>query len=227
MQLALQDVLREEENPEVRAALLGTLSEITKSASGTEQTFIEQLTSDNLSIRLSSIRALSNYPGNEQVAYSIQNVLLNAEKDTVFNTALGTYQKVAETGELLSVVERLERAEGGDKKALQVLKVAARTDTSQKTLTIADRYALGNFPFAIRRQAIELLLTHESNQDYWNQTLEILQEDCDPRIRYISLDGVKHLSSKQTVELLVERSNEEMDPRVLGKIRNLMRRAEG
>jgi hypothetical protein len=84
LQLALQDVLQEVAEPNVRAAMLETLAKITQGASGTEQNFMDQLSSENLATKLSAIRALANYPENEQVVFSIRNTLIRAESDTVF-----------------------------------------------------------------------------------------------------------------------------------------------
>ncbi|WP_421774294.1 hypothetical protein [Gracilimonas sp.] len=221
LQLALQDVLETEGEPEVRAALLATLGEITKGASGTEQNFLDQLNSDNLATRLSAIRALADYPDNEQVRYAVRNTIIRAEIDTVFATALNTYGKLAGAEDLISLTERLERSGSADK-AINVLQVAVQTDTTRESISIADRMALGDYPYSIKKQALNILLTHEQNQEYWNQTIEMLMADRDPRVRYHALDAVKYLSSKKTVDVLKDRLKEEMDPRVVNKIRRIM-----
>ncbi len=222
LQLALQDVLNTEENTDVRAVLTRTLGMITQGASGTEQTFLENLRSENLAIRLSGLRALANYPGNDQVAYAVRNAILRSENDTLFSTALNTYKQLVGAEDLLSLTERLERA-GSSEKAIEALQIATPADTSGQAVTIADRFALGSFPYSIRKKAFDLLLNNQQDPQYWSQALETLLQDRDPRIRYHALDAVKHLSSKRAVELLVERSKEEMDPRVLGKIRDMMK----
>lgn len=221
LQLAIRDVLQDEVDAKVRAALLETLSVLTKDASGTEETFLGNLNSENLSIKLSGLRALANYPKNENVAYQVRNTLLRTDRDTVFNVALETYQQIAAVDDLLSAAERLGQNESGDKKAIRILKATAPEDTTNKSMTMADRYALGEYPYSIRKQALVLLIDYEENEDYWQQTLEILQEDRDPRIRNISLDAVKHLSESDKAELLEDRRKEELDPRVLNKIRDL------
>lgn len=221
LQLAIRDALQDEDDAKVRAAMLETLSVLTKDASGTEETFLGNLNSEDLSIKLSGLRALANYPENENVAYQVRNTLLRADRDTVFNVALETYQQIASVDDLLSAAEQLGQNESGDKKAITILKVAAPGDTTNKSMTMADRYALGEYPYSIRRQALLLLIDNEENEDYWQQTLVILQEDRDPRIRNTSLDAVKHLSESDRTELLEDREKEELDPRVLNKIREL------
>lgn len=221
LQLAIRDALQVEEDAKVRAAMLETLSVLTKDASGTEETFLGNLNSEDLSIKLSGLRALANYTDNENVAYQVRNTLLRADRDTVFDVALETYQQIASVDDLLSAAEQLGQNESGDKKAIRILKAAAPEDTTNKSMTMADRYALGEYPYSIRKQALVLLIDYEENEDYWHQTLEILQEDRDPRIRNISLDAVKHLSESDRAELLEDRRKEELDPRVLNKIRDL------
>jgi hypothetical protein len=226
IQLAIRDVLKTEENAEVKAALLETLAEIIQGATGTEQTFLGVLNSKEPEIRLAALRALSHYPRNENVAYAVRNVLLKANSDTVFTIALSTYQKIAETGDLVSLAQRLEKAEDADQKALQVTSVAAADDTTHQILSIADRYALGRFPYALRKQALKVLIEYEQSADYWNQTLPLLAGDRDPRIRYLALDAIKFLSPKTMVKMLKARNKEEMDPRVSAKIQGIINRTK-
>ena len=226
LQLALQDVLEGENNPEVRAALLGTLSEITKGASGTEQNFLDQLNAESLSTQLSAVRALANYPDNEQVAYAIRNVMLRTDSDTLFQVGLNTYQQLVSAEQLLTLTERLERSGGKADQAILVLSVAAEMDTSRSSLSVADRIALGAYPYTVKKRALNILIDQEENPEYWAQTIGLLLDDRDPRIRYHALDAITYLSPKNKVEVLVSRAEEEMDPRVLQRIRNLMRRAQ-
>lgn len=221
LQLAIRDVLGDEDDPDVRAAMLETLSGLIQDASGTEETFLENLRSDNLSIQLSGLRALANYSGNDNVNFAVRNALLRAERDTVFNTALETYKMIASFGDLLGVAERFEQNERGNQKAIKVLKAAAPEDTTNKTMKMTDRFALGNYPHSIRKEALELLIEYEQNEDYWMQTLELLLEDRDPRIRFISLEAIRYLTESQAATLLETRMKEELDPRVLQKLRQL------
>lgn len=221
LQLAINDAMQDENDADVRAAMLETLSVLTKDASGTEETFLGNLNSNDLSIQLSGLRALANYPDNENVSYEVRNTLLRAERDTVFNVALETYHQIASTDDLLSVAERLSQNQEEDRKAIRILKTVAPSDTTNKAMTMADRYALGDYPHSIRKQALSLLIELEDNEDYWQQTLQMLQEDRDPRIRNHSLDAVSYLAGSNRAELLEDRANEELDPRVLNKIREL------
>lgn len=221
LQLALRDVLRTEENEEVRAALYSTLSDITGGDTGTEQTFLNLVNSDNESIRITALNALANYPDNEDVAYAVQNVLQKATSDTVFQAALGTYQEIASTEDLLSVVSQLEQNGQNVRKAMQMLEYVAPKDTSGKAAELTDQYLQNKYPYSIRSAALKLLLSHQQKESYWEQTLESLLADRDPRIRYLALDGLKNLSDDEVGTLLEMRAKEEFDPRILKKIGTL------
>jgi len=221
LQLALRDVMGQEQNEEVRAAMLETLSSITKDATGTEETFISYVNSDNIATQLSGLKALANYEGNESAAYTIRNKLIRTEEDTVFNTGLRSYVKIAPVSDVVSLAERFEGGDNNDHKALRTLKAVIETDTSGSALQLTDRYALGSYPYEIRREALQLLIDHNKSSAYWNETLNVLKEDRDARIRYHALEAVKHLGPDQRDELLSSMLNEELDPRVLRKINTL------
>lgn len=221
VQLAIQDILRDEENVEVRAALLETLATLTKGATGTEETFLAGLNSDNQAIRLSSIRSLVNYPENERVRNALRNTMLRSEQDTVFKTALRSYQQLSTAEDIRGITERLAQNDQHHR-AISALEIAIAKDSTRESISIADRYALGNYPYEIRTQALDLLIQYEENEAYWEQTMAMLLEDRDARIRFQALNAIQHLSSKTTVELMRERLNEEMDPRVRAKIRRIL-----
>ena len=222
LQLALRDVMGQEQNEEVRAAMLETLSSITKDATGTEETFIGYVNSENVATQLSGLKALANYEGNESAAYTIRNKLIRTGVDTVFNTGLRSYEKIAPLSDLISLAERFEGGKADDMKALKTLRVLIKNDTTGSALQIADRYALGSYPYDIRREALGLLIDHNESSTYWNETLNALKEDRDPRIRYHALNAVRYLENDQKEELFSSMLNEELDPRVINKIRSLM-----
>lgn len=222
LQLALRDVMGQEQNEEVRAAMLETLSSITKDATGTEETFISYVNSDNIATQLSGLKALANYEGNESAAYTIRNKLIRTEEDTVFNTGLRSYVQIAPLSDVISLAERFEGSDNSDDKAMKILKSVVGTDTTGSALQLSDRYALGQFPYDLRKEALQLLIAHNKSSDYWNETLNVLKEDRDARIRYHALEAVRYLDPAQRDDLLSSMLNEELDPRVIRKIKSFM-----
>ncbi len=221
LQLALRDVLRTEDNEEVRAALYSTLSDITGGDTGTERTFLNLINSDNDSIRVTAINALAHYPDNDEVAYAVQNVLKKTTSDTVFQASLDTYREIASTQDLLSVVSQLEQNGHNVRKAIQILEYVAPKDTSDTAVELTDQYLQDQYPYSIRRAALKLLLSYQPQESYWEKELESLLADRDPRIRFLALDALKHLSDDKVGVLLEIRAKEEFDPRILKKIATL------
>ncbi len=222
LQLAVQDVLQSVTDPKVRAAFLQTLAGITQGASGTEQNFLNQLNSDNLATQVSAVKALVNYPGNEQVAYSVRNTLLRTQEDTLFDAALATYTELVETEEVFSVINSLEQGKAGQRKALKILNETISVDSTAKSEALTQRFMTGNFPYEIRKQAFQILFNHTKDEEFWEKKIAELLDDRDPRIRFYALDVVPYLSSKQEADLLNKRSKEELDPRVLHKVKEMM-----
>ncbi|MDZ7807531.1 MAG: HEAT repeat domain-containing protein [Gracilimonas sp.] len=144
LQLALRDVMGQEQNEDVRAAMLETLSSITKDATGTEETFIGYVNSENVATQLSGLKALANYEGNESAAYTVRNKLIRTDVDTVFNTGLRSYVQIAPLTDLISLAERFQSSGEDDMKALKTLKTVIADDTTGSALQVTDRYALGN-----------------------------------------------------------------------------------
>jgi hypothetical protein len=147
--------------------------------------------------------------------------MLRSEKDTVFQSALSTYQQLSGTEDMLSIAERFKQNEQHPR-TIDILSVTVAEDSTNKSLSMIDQYAMGSYHYEIRREALELLIGYETNETYWEQTLSMLLEDRDARIRFQSLNAVQHLSSKTTVEMIRERLSEEMDPRVRAKIRRML-----
>lgn len=219
LQLALHDALREEENPEVRAEMLNTLAMITQGASGTEQTFLQMLNSESLRIQLEGIKALANYPGNDQVINAIQNKLLRTEEDSVFNAGLKTFNEIAELNSRLTLINRLNQMDGKHQQTLDAIRSVAASDTTGQTLQTAGTYIEENAPFSIRKQALMVLLDFNNDTEFWSDVLPKLQEDRDPRIRFYSLEALRYLDEEQRKELISNRLREELDPRVVRELR--------
>lgn len=221
LQLALRDALNSEESPKVRAALLETLAPTMQSATGTEETFLSALRTDNPTIRLAAIRSLALYPGNENVSYAVRNALVQSKSDSLFNTALDTYSRISATGDLISISKRY--MDSHPIRALQILQAAAPEDTTGQVVEMADQFTGAHLPYSIRKDALELLISRVDDAEYWQRTLPALLNDADARIRYQALKVVEILPQELALEMLNTRESEEFDPRVLKEIRHLSR----
>jgi HEAT repeat protein len=214
LQLALNDALKDEQNPAVRAEISQTLAMITDGATGTEQTFLKMLNAESNEVQLAGLRALVNYPDNDQVMYAVQTKLLQTEVDSIFDVALSTYGKIAELDSRLSIISRLEQMEEKSRLTLKAVQAVAGEDTAGLAIQTADQFVTGEYPSEIRKQALQILIEHQHNAEYWVDKLEVLEEDPDPRIRFQALKALKYLPEEERISLIEYRLKEEMDPRV-------------
>ncbi len=222
LQLALNDVLSFEENPEVRAELLLTMAKITDGATGTEQMFINSLSSDDLEIKRASLTALTNYPGNDMVISSIRSNVLRAQNEEIFKLALTSFAEVVTGEELISLARRLQRIDSTGFKTLTILENYPDPDTSSVFVSIAEDYLTNSYSYSIRKKALQFLIINDSNPENWKGRLINLLEDRDPRIRYESLSGYRLFRASEAFDILSSVERNEFDARVLIKVDNLL-----
>ena len=215
LQLALSDILAFEEDADVIAAINASMAKITAGASGTEEKFLEGLQSDSKEVKLASIQALANYPENERVVSAIRTEVLRGE-DEVFTTALEVYQHLAGRDELLSLAKRLQRSDSTGVKVLHVFFSSDSLHQNTESIEIVESYLDTKFPYTTRKYALEFLKEYDLDANRWNDRLEALSKDRDPRIRFLAVEAIPMFSS--TSEALVSLKSamlEESDPRVL------------
>lgn len=222
LQLALNDVMTNEDDTSVRAALLRTMAVITDGATGTEQQFLNGLNSNNEEIQLSSLQALTNYPDNEMVKNSIRSSVLRASSENIFRDALESYATVASGEELVTLAERLQRIDSTGAKSLFLISSYPEADSANSFIDIAENYLEASYLYLTRKAALHFLLNNDTNEENWIERLDNLLDDRDPRIRYLSLQGVKWLSPSESFKVLSMIEQDEFDARVLMEVDNLL-----
>lgn len=218
LQLALNDALAFESDPDVKSAILSTLNRITRGDTGTEQTFIEELNSDSPDIRLSAAEALGFYPGNERVQYELQNVLLQPTSDTLFTTVLNSYIKVSEQADLSRLARNVQRSDSSGIRTLMIIEKGIANDSTNNLARLAMNYMDSEHPYELRKKALSVVLSHGERVEGLSELLERLLGDYDPRVRN---EAVKILHMLGEEEILRSYSAEEYDPRILKTLRNL------
>ncbi|RNC85671.1 MAG: hypothetical protein ED557_02550 [Balneola sp.] len=223
LQLALNDVMAFESDPEVKAALLSTMADITYGASGTQQQFLDELNNTDISIQTTAIEALLNYPEDEMVSSALRNKVLRAEDPELFTKAFEVYKQLADSGDIVTIAQRLQRVDTTGAKVLEAIEASADIDTLGTYVTLAESYLSDTYPYPIRKHALELLIELDEDEQSWVERIEELSNDRDPRIRIISLDAMKWLSMPaESFDLLTALFSEERDIRVLLKIDDLL-----
>lgn len=218
LQLALTDILNFEESPEVIAALYEALGALTNGATGTEEQFIRGMNNDSEAIQLASIQALVNYSGNEYVRSSLRSKLMRAEGE-IFRASVQVYQQLANTEELISTMNTLQRRDTVGVRTLYLISEADSLHNTEEARSIADEYSGSDYPFEIRKSALNYLENYDTDASSWQDRLATLASDADPRIRFWAAEHApRFLSSVEAVEFLESAMLNEMDPRVKAMI---------
>jgi len=221
LQLALLDILDREEDPGVIANLLRTLAKITDGATGTEQQFLKQLNHNDKRVRLAALAALRNYPENEQVKRRVQrNIELEGDPDIV-RTALTVFSNIADTATIVSELETLTTGDTKGKFVPDILDRYLAIGDTTSAVTTAQLYMDNRYPYSLRREIIEVLLTYHREVEGWQEIMENLLHDTDPRIRYRVVDIATLLKPEVGMDLIEKQIVEEYDARVVTRLKEV------
>lgn len=214
LQLAIQDYLGSDISPEVRAALLSSLSSITGGASGTEQRFLEGLESPHTAVRRSSLMALQNFTGNEQVLSRVQRFAMESGDREMFRNAARVLSSIAGTEQLSSFTDQVVASDTSGRRAIFAVSLLASAGGSERAVAYADQYTSEVFDYEVRSRAIRLLDQFDRSLEDWRERAESLLEDADPRIRYLAAEAIAGFEDPGADELLKQYLPDEYDARV-------------
>lgn len=215
LQLALKDALNAETDIQTKANLLSTLGAFTAGATGTEIQFMQEVNSDYEEIQIAALEALSNYKEDENVPGVIQQKMERTSSEEVFVVAKESFLKVADLSRKLSATSRLIRIDTTGARSLSLLMEIFSTDTTNQSQQIAEELISFDFPYTTRIGALDLLLEHVEDGDYWGSKIVELSNDFDPRIRQKVLEGLNFLSETDAENIVDAVLLSEFDPRVL------------
>ena len=103
VQLILQDLIRNEPDAAVKAALVRSLSQIVGGAFGTHQRFLDLLGDESREVRVAALQALANYSGNEAVEQQVFRIISQSQDIPFVNLALDVYARIVDEQEMYSV----------------------------------------------------------------------------------------------------------------------------
>jgi len=223
LQLAINGVLNDEQDPEVKAALYSTMAKIMNGATGTEQTFLDALRSDNKSIQEAAIGALQHYPGNEQVLSAVKRKALDFKVPDISGKAIKVYHSLADSSKFLQFAEDYINRDTTYTNTVLILKQLAASGQHKETAQLSARFINSNYPYRLRSEAIKLLTAYESDSQRWIKTEKKLLTDLDPRIRYFAVKGLRSVPGSEREELLNQQMMDEYDLRVLKKMNAILK----
>jgi hypothetical protein len=225
LQLAIRDYLsRNELEPEVKAALLRSLADITKGATGTEQIFINALSSNNGAVQRASLMALQHYPENELVRETVKSFAVQSDSLPVFKDAVKIFAVVADTSAFDEFIRQIVRTDTAGYRAIYAIQEWANFGEVDVSVRQGEFYISEAYDYPVRAAALRLLLQHDHTPASWETRLEELLKDPDPRIRYILVRGLPSINGLNPSEVLMPYVEDEYDARVHLQMKKVTRR---
>ncbi|MFH5832888.1 hypothetical protein ACG2F4_03925 [Halalkalibaculum sp. DA3122] len=226
LQLAINDLLEQEQPPTVKAALLYSMGEITKGATGTEQQFIEALNEDHAAVQEAAIRALRYYQGNDQVIQTIQRTALQSDSVSLFRQATNSLFAVvdsSDTSTLNRFSQQVMSEDSTGNRAVFVFRKLARQELADSEVLVKNLVLLTghNYDFPVRAAALEILKKVDTSENEWSSRIETMLADSDPRIRFLAVRAAADLEFIDAENILGERLLDEYDGRVFYEMQKI------
>lgn len=219
LQLALLDMLNIESNPRVYAEILNTLSYVTAGASGTDQIFLERASVNQPEvIQVSAAKALSVYSGNQQAISRLRSLAQNSEYKEVRRRSLKSLAEVTEPSSFRNIVETLMLRDNLLNEVPLMLNLLADAGESESAVRFSETFLSREFPVTVRLSVLELVLEHDQSSRNWENRLQNLLFDRDPRMRYNAAAAMSRISEDAREELKKSVLAGEFDERVYRKI---------
>ncbi len=222
LQLAIQDFMNQELEPEVEAGLLLSMADITNGASGTEQVFLDALKSDHQVIREAGLMALQNYSQNDTVVNTVKAVAQRAEELPMFKKAMEVLTVVMAEESFGGFVEKVAQTDTVGKRSIFAIRQLANVGQVENAIEQANLFTERPFSYDIREAALQILIQHDHAASNWLARAEELFEDADPRIRFLVVKGMKQNMNDEIREYLIDYRPDEYDARVHQKINEML-----
>ncbi|SHF96474.1 Peptidase family M1 [Fodinibius roseus] len=219
LQLAITDALESGVDPEVRAALLTSLADITRGAAGTEQLFLDALRHESRVVQRAGLKALRNYPENPDIRSTVQQLTVNTDRLPVFKQGIATLSAIASAEQLEGFIADIVRRDTvGHRSVAAIRQLADEGQTG--ILGEAERFLDEEYDYGVRQAALNLLIEYEDTSGIWEErSRELLAESADPRIRYMVVRGLLNNRNPEIISFLEEYMEDEYDARVYHAIR--------
>ena len=214
IQLAVRDVLRAENHPEVRTALIRAVSSIVRGAAGTQQMFLEIVSTAEGDELLAAVEALRNYPGNAAVVSAIGRLAQSAQYSEAAVLAVRVFREIATEQQFTELASSLLGGSGPAAiRAAVIDELFELPDRMVAVNTSFDIVSMTTFPYLMRATALHALANHNRAPEL-RELVPQLIDDADPRMRLLALRYIGALEDAQMNDLLEERYQTERDPRI-------------
>ncbi|MDZ7719434.1 MAG: hypothetical protein U5K72_11515 [Balneolaceae bacterium] len=215
LQLALDDILRVESNPQVYAEIVRSLSVLTSGASGMDQRFLDYSSSQRHSaVRLAAVEALADFPGNEQIISRLQNIILQPGSPKIQGAAIRSLAEVTDAGRFNTIAGNLISREPVLDQVPSILQLLAEKGETESAVEMASTFTAEQFPYEVRKEALDLVLEYDRSSANWEERLPDLLSDIHPGIRYIAASALEFVNAGSRDDLAEQFLMEEYDERV-------------
>jgi hypothetical protein len=215
LQLALNDVLQMESNPEVYAEILRSISRITAGASGTDERFLQYSSSNQHPlIQQASVEALAYFRENDRVISRLRTIIIQTDEPDIRREAIRSMFEVTDGERFSSQVEYLVTQEPVLDEVPLLLKLLAEKGEAENAVDFASTFVSEEFSYVTRKGALEVMLEYDESPSNWQERLPDLLTDRHPRIRYRAAQALDKLSGNQRNQIVADRIDDEYDERV-------------
>lgn len=219
LQLALLDFIESESDPGVAAEIIKTLSAVTDGASGTSQLFLERTGTENPKpLRLAAVQALSAYNGYDRVISTLRSIIRSGGSADIRKEAIRSLASVTDLERYSTITESIVLEESVLYEVPLILNQLAEMGGAEKAAQLSENFVSSEFPFEVRGSVLRLLLEIDSSQQGWDNRVDQLIADSDPRIRYLAVDALMYLPGERAEEITGRRLSEEFDFRVFKRL---------
>ncbi len=214
LQLAIMDLLNRGVEPPVRAALLRSLADITKGASGTESVFLEALRSGNAKVQEAGLSALQNFEGNSAVLESVRSYAEGVDSLPAFRDAARVLNGIADSTSFKEFVNNRVRTDTAGHKAIFAVQLLANRGYTEQAVQQAAFYLSDVYDYPVRARALEILFQHDHQPEQWRERAGELLDDPDPRLRFLIAEGLSSITGLEYEEIVRNHIQDEYDARV-------------
>ncbi len=214
LQLAIKDFMSQELDPRIRAPLLASFGDITGGASGTEQIFMDALGSNDIGIQKAGLFVLQNYPDNEQVQQAVRQYATEVDSLPLYKDAARVFFSVADSAAMNGFVSEVVSADTAGHKAIFAIQELANGGNVERALKQAAFYIADVYDYPVRSKALQILFQHDPSAESWEARAPELLADVDPRIRYLTVEGLSNIPDLDYEDLFGVIIQDEYDERV-------------
>ena len=220
LQLALTDILMDESEPAVVAAILTAISKLTQGASGTDDRFMRYSTSEYpLAIQKAAVEALAYFEGNEMVINRLRNTIIQTSSKELRQSAIHSLDRVTDAARFGQIVEDLVTREPVLREVPLMIRLLAQKGEGERAVDLATTFVSDEFPHDIRKKILDIMLDIDQSSSNWMDRLPGLLSDRNPLIRKQAISALEKLNAQQRQEIVSAHLDNEHDAR----IRNAMK----